>query len=86
MNNVGLTDLSALGGVSRLTSLELNECSVLSSLHGLEQVTRIDGPLRITKNPALADAHGLQALESVRSLIVIEFDVDDALTAVVSGD
>jgi len=75
LSNVGLVDLSPLNGVSQLTALDINECSVLSSLLGLDRVAMISGGLSIRQNPALASLHGLEALESASRLTITENQV-----------
>lgn len=81
LSNRALIDLTALSGLQTLETLWIAENSTMTSLEGLHNVSRVDGPnygsrlhlseVVIQSNPALADLDGLRGLRQVsRSLLV----------------
>ncbi len=82
----GITDMSALAGVSELTALRLDGNAALTSLTGLEQLTVVREALELGDNKNLVDITGLDNLESVGALILDNTSLTDvgplpALTA-----
>lgn len=74
----GLTDMSALAGVSELTALNLGGNAALTSLTGLEQLTVVREALDLRANKNLVDITGLDNLESVGALILHDTSLTDA--------
>ena len=73
----GITDVSALAGVSELTALRLDGNAALTSLTGLEQLTVVREALELGDNKNLVDITGLDNLESVGSLILDNTSLTD---------
>ncbi len=81
VSNRALTDLTALSGLQTLETLWIAQNTAMTSLEGLHNVSRVDGPndgsllhlseVVIQSNTALADLDGLSGLRQVsRSLLV----------------
>ncbi|MCP4674387.1 MAG: hypothetical protein GY854_02480 [Deltaproteobacteria bacterium] len=66
--NIGALALPKLKKV--LGNLEINACSGIHTLVGLENLTVVEGKLKISRNPAITDLSGLSKLEHVGNLTI----------------
>lgn len=76
--NNNLTDLSALGGVREVFSLDIDGNNVLTSIEGLNLET-INSYVEITQNPSLVNLEGLEALTQIPDHF--EIRLNSALTS-----
>ncbi|SMC42204.1 T9SS type A sorting domain-containing protein [Moheibacter sediminis] len=71
--NNSLTDLSALGGITEVSTLDIDGNAVLVSLEGLN-IGTVQSSVEITQNPALVNLHGLENLTEISDLLEIRLN------------
>lgn len=71
--NNNLTDLSALGGITEIATLDIDGNGALVSMQGLN-IENVLSSVEITQNPALVNLNGLESLTDINDLLEIRMN------------